>query len=226
MQKVLISLITIFALSLFFVTPVSANNGGYGCTPSYGNPCNKSKKIMINKMVQDPKTGDFVDNLGTNDPKFGPEQNVNFRITVTNTGNSHLSEVNVEDTLPSYVTFVSGAGNFDANTKKLFFTISDLKAGEARSFTIVAKTVSASDLPSNQGITCVTNNVVARSNDMEVADNAGFCIQTKVTTKGGMPVYSAPTVTKTPATGAESMLLLGLIPSILTGFALRKKAGK
>lgn len=225
MQKILVSLLTFLAFSLFFVAPVAADNSGYGvpCTTTYGNPC-ESKKIMINKMVQNPKDGNFVDNLGTNDPKFGPEQSVNFRITVTNTGNTLLSDVDVIDTLPSYVTFTSGAGNFDQATKKLRFHVKDLKAGESREFTITAKTVKASDLPKNQGITCVTNHVFAGANGMEATDNAAFCIQTQKTTKGGLPVFEAPNVTTTPATGAESLMFFTLIPSVLTGFMLRKSA--
>ena len=61
---------------------------------------------------------------------------------------------------------------------------------------------------------------------MSTTDNTGFCIQTQVTTKGGMTVFPAPQITKTPATGPEAALLLSLIPAALSGFALRKKAGK
>lgn len=226
MKKQLFLAITLFASSLFMVsaTPAMADNSGYGvpCNTTYGSPC-ESKNIIVNKMVQNPQNGDFVDNLGMNDPKFGPMQNVNFRITVTNTGNVLLQDVDVVDTLPSYVTFASGAGDFDTNTKKLRFHVKDLKAGESRSFTITAKTVAANDLPSNQGITCVTNSVFAGANGMESTDNAQFCIQTKVTTKGGMQVFPAPSITKTPATGPEMAYLLGLIPMGSLGYFLRRK---
>lgn len=218
-----------FAITSFLLLaqPVSADTGyGAPCVSTYGNPCNVSENILVNKAVQNPANGDFVDNLGTNDPKFGPLQTVTFRITVTNTGNTTLSDVKVVDTLPNFVTFVSGAGNFDANTKKLTFHVLDLKAGEARQFTLVVKTVAANELSNSQGITCVTNTVIATKGDMESTDNTQFCIQTQATTKGGLPVFPAPKVTTTPATGAESTLLFGLIPTVLTGFALRKKAGK
>lgn len=210
--------------TFFLATPAFADNGyGAPCTQSYGQPCAVAQSIIVNKEVQNPANGDYVDNLGTNDAKYSPMQQVNFRISVTNTGNTTLSDVKVTDTLPNYVTFVSGAGTFDASTKKLTFHVMDLKAGETRSFSLVAKTVAANDLPNNQGITCVTNNVVATSNGMETSDNAQFCIQTQATTKGGTPVYPAPKVTKTPATGAESFALIGFIPSALAGLLLRKR---
>lgn len=97
-------LITILFAAVFMTTPASARI--YGCNSTYGHPCPPSETITINKEVQNPKDGNFVDNLGMNDPKFGPSQNVNFRITITNTSNKDLSDVTVADTLPSYVTFV------------------------------------------------------------------------------------------------------------------------
>ncbi len=42
--------------------------------------------------------------------------------------------------------------------------------------------------------------------------------------KGGFPVYPAPVMNQTPATGPEMLPLLGMIPTALAGFALRRKS--
>jgi hypothetical protein len=58
-------------------------------------------------------------------------------------------------------------------------------------------------------------------------DNSQFCVEKSVaTTKGGLPVYPAPAMSQTPATGPEMLPLLGLIPGALGGLILRRKASK
>ena len=71
----------------------------------------------------------FVDNLNMNDPKYSPSSTAVFQITVTNTGSGTISKTTVKDTLPNYVTFVSGPGSFDANSKVLTFEVNNLDAG-------------------------------------------------------------------------------------------------
>lgn len=44
------------------------------------------------------------------------------------------------------------------------------------------------------------------------------------TTKGGLPVYPAPSMNQTPATGTEMFSLLGLLPAAGAGLFLRRKS--
>src|ERR1017187_8685888 len=74
----------------------------------YGN--NQSTQLNLNKMVQDPATGNFVDNLGTSNTIFNAGQNVDYRLVLSNNGNTSFGFVDVTDTLPSYLNFVSGPG--------------------------------------------------------------------------------------------------------------------
>jgi len=201
------------------------------CQPIYGGgqTCVQIGNVLINKTVQNPQTGAFLDNLNINDPKFTPSSNVTFHITVTNTGGSTINKTTVKDTLPGFVSFVSGPGSFDSNTKVLTFDIGNLKAGESRTFTVAAKVADEKQLPSDQGITCVVNQVMATSdNGQQSSDNSQFCIQKPVLgeTKGGLKVLPAPKVTITPPTGPEMLPLIGLIPTGLFGFLLRRRAGK
>lgn len=202
------------------------------CQPIYGGgqTCIQVGNILINKTVQDPKTNAFVDNLNINDPKFAPAVAVKFNITVTNTGSSTIAKTTVRDTLPQFVNFVSGPGNFDSNTKILTFDVGNLAASESKTFTIAAKVADEGQLPASQGITCVVNQALATSeNGQQSSDNSQFCIQKPVlgeTTKGGLKVFPAPAVSTTPPTGPEMLPLIGLIPTGVFGFLLRRKASK
>lgn len=228
MKKILnFVILTIFSLALAgAVSPAFADcqalyGGGQSCAPSFN--------FTINKLVQVPGKGNgqFVDNLSINDAKYSPSQNVNYEIIITNTGSQAIPTINITDTFPQFITFVSGVGNFDKNTKTLSFTISNLEAGKAVTYILAAKTADANFLPNDQGITCVINQVNATdSNGMTNSDSSQLCIQKNVL--GAIPpaVLPMPKIVATPATGPEMLPLLGLIPGALGGLMLRKKSNK
>lgn len=224
MKIILISFISFFAL-LF---SSGASFADVSCQPIYGGGqnCITIGKIVVNKTVQNPQTGQFVDNLGTNDPKHSPNQNVTFQISITNTGSTTVPQVVVKDILPGHVTFVSGPGNFDNNTKTLTFLIFNLNPNETRNFTLQAKVVDINQLPASENITCVVNQAIITATDTSASqDNSQFCIQKpQVTTKGGLPILPPPKVPVTPPTGAEMLGLIGLIPAGLSGWFLRRKS--
>lgn len=224
------------ALTFFaFAGAVSADSGVYGgygapCQPIYGGgeTCITVGSLLLNKTVQNPQTKAYVDNLSlSNDPKFGPNQKVEFRLSVTNTGDNTLSTVTVNDTLPSYLKFSSGPGTYDANSKTLTFDVFNLKANETRNFNVEAVVVDASGLPTAPAVNCVVNQAKATSGNSSSSDISQVCVQNTVatgTTKGGLPVMPAPKMSQTPATGAESLALVALIPSALAGFVLRRRS--
>ena len=230
MNKVYLFILT---LAIFaFMASAKGALADTSCQPIYGGgqTCIQVGNVVINKTVQNPQTGSFVDNLNVNDPKFAPGSSVTFNITVTNTGSSTINKVTVKDTLPQFVNFVSGPGSFDSNTKVLTFDVTNLKAAESRTLTVAAKVTEAGQFPADQGITCVVNQALAASeNGQQSSDNSQFCIQKPVlgeTTKGGLKVFPAPAVTITPPTGPEMLPLIGLIPSAIAGFFLRRKTSK
>lgn len=236
------------AIALALSLPKVANGQ---CTPIYGGgqTC-VSGNLVIDKKVANPQTGAMVDNLFENDPKYGPDQLVTFQLRITNTGNSALTNVVVKDILPPHVRFESGPGAYTDATRTLTFTIQTLNAGETQTFTITARTVSADNLSKNR--VCgdpdmVINQGIAAVNNVAVQDNAKFCIEkpaavggpvvvTQPTgvpgkgqptvTKGGLKVFPAPLVTKTPPTGPEMLALAALLPTGLLGQFLRKRSVK
>lgn len=211
------------------------------CTPIYGGgqSCVQVGNIRIDKKVAHPQTGALVDNLGVNDAKFAPDQAVTFDIRVTNVGDTTIQRITVRDIFPQFVDFVAGPGNFDAGSKVLTFEVINLGKGESRNFTVTGKVKPLNQLPAD-AVTCVVNQATASPNGETSRDNAQFCIERQAqvpaqpgkgeqvppTTKGGLKVFPQPTVTTTPPTGPEMLPLIGLIPTGLAGFFLRKKAGK
>ncbi len=223
------------------------------CTPIYGGgqTCVQTGNISINKTVQNPQTGVFVDNLGINDPKFAPGQTINFQIAVTDTGGQLLNQVFVTDTFPQFVTSVSGPGSFNTSTNTQSFEVDNLQPNETRTFNLSAQAVAENQLSSDTN--CVVNQSSATANGQTSQDNAQFCIQksaqpvttttpaTTTTTmvngqpvttvvnqptetKGGLKVFPAPQTVTTPPTGPEALPLLGMLPTGLLGYFLRKKS--
>ena len=232
MKYQLSSLVLFLATLLFLGTkPVSAATI---CQPIYGGgqTCVTSGTILIEKKVSTPtNAGMFVDNLGVNDAKFAPDQSINFLISITNTGGSPISKVTVRDYFPAEVTFVAGAGSYDAKTKTLSFDLTNVAAGETRTFIVTTKAVGADQLPANKTIVCDIVNKAVAIVDGQVEDTARFCIQkpavvttTPGTTKGGLKIFPPAQVTTTPPTGPEALALFGLVPTGMLGYFLRKKA--
>ena len=221
----------IFLLTIFsFANPLKAF-ADTSCQPIYGGgqTCVTTGNISINKTVMNPKTNQFVDNLNINDSRYQPEFTTTFQIAVTNTGNASISRVKVSDVFPQYITFSSGTGNFDSNTKTLTFEINNLLANETKNFTVLGKIVNSSLIPISQGsVVCVVNQATATNldNTSQVSqDNAQLCIE-KTATSSGFPVFPTTTIKTTPATGVESLVLFSLIPTGIAGWFLRKQSFK
>lgn len=164
------------------------------------------KEISIEKKVQNPNTGDYVDNLFASDYLFKPTQEVIFRVTVKNTGDQDLTGIRYEDILPSYLSYVSGS---------LSDTF-DLNVGQEKVFdTIKAQVVGSNNLPSNQGVYCVVNTAKAWIEDDTDVDTAQICIS-----KEGQILGAT-----LPKAGPQDNLYLLLGSGILgtAGWALLKK---
>lgn len=222
---------TIFFLTIFsFIIP-SKSFANVSCQPIYGGgqTCVTAGDILLNKKVLNPANNTFVDNLGINDSRYAPEFLVNFRLDITNSGDTNIAKVEVKDIFPQYVEFSSGPGTFDSKTKTLTFSLDSLAPNETKTFGLIGKVVSLNQLPANQGVVCVVNQAKATTNEgLMSSDNSQFCIEKKVAptlvpvTKGGFPVVSPVPVYTTPPTGPESLALFSLIPAGITGFILRK----
>jgi uncharacterized repeat protein (TIGR01451 family) len=225
LKKTTIAVTTVL-LTLGIIT--AAHAAGSECQVIYGGGevCNKQVSFDLSKSVQSPtKGGDFVHNLQVTDAHFMPGQVVSFKIKVTNTGNSTINRITVNDTLPQFLTFVAGPGDFNNDTKTLTFEMENLNANETREVVISTKVVDASALPSSQSITCTVNKVTAQENNGATAqDSSQLCIEKQIFAAPTPQVFTTVPVKTIPNTGPEMLPLLGLIPLGLTGLMLRKKS--
>jgi len=209
--------LTSLALTLG-VFPVSGDVAN--CKPIYGGgkSCVQDESLKIDTLVKNPGDNSFTDNLETGGDKYAPGQEIVFRVEVTNTGTSSLEDVEITNTLPSYVVFKSGQGTFDKNNNTLKLTISELQENDKKSFDIKANIAEQSKLPTQTGLTCLTNRVTAVSDNRRSMDNAQFCVQsvteeesesaqnndTDSMTKGGQkvsPESGLPTIPDTTRKG-------------------------
>jgi uncharacterized repeat protein (TIGR01451 family) len=192
------------------------NNGSYG--GSYGQNCFTS--IIVKKQVKNPSTHNFVDNLSAStDPHYKAGQFVDFQIQITNNGNVPLTNVEVEDALPQYITLSKGFGKFDPNTKMLTLTVDKLDVNETKTFYVTVQVVDDAKIPGN-GMVCVINHSQAQAQGNFSESNSQFCIEKKFV------VQPAPKMVQTPPTGPEMLPLIGLIPAGLSGLLLRRKSNK
>ena len=211
MKKVfgILSLIVALAFAPQAFADASCNNV-YGASCPTGN-------ISLDKKVRHPQSGEYLDTISSTDSTFLPDQEVKFRIDVKNTGSADLYDVWVDDKFPDYVEFVSGTGNYDKGSHKLWWKIDRLNAGEVKSFEIRVKLKNASSLP-NMAITCMTNHSKAVKDTMTAQDTASFCVQTKILGQ----------TTELPKTGANSFtMLIGLsVISSLLAISFAKRSVK
>ncbi len=220
------SLTVLFALSFLLLAFRSAQAGQYG----YGE-VEIVKKISLDKKVKHPsettKGGEavWVDNLFASQYLFQADQEVEFKITVTNISNQDVV-VRAKDILPLDYLFTYDSKDFSVNAsnqdlEKEF----ELKAGESKDLYFTAKVVSQDKLPQVGGYYCVLNTAQAQIKDEAeiLQDQAQICIAVEAVTKGGLPVITE----KFPETGpAENLVILfGSSILALTGGVLITRSG-
>lgn len=214
------------ALLALSVAGVAYASGESNCQPVYGGGevCQKQIKFTINKLVGSPtKGGNFVENLTVNDPRYSAGAEIPFKITITNTGNTEITNLSVVDTFPQYLTFLSGAGVNTKGSSQINFTVEKIAAGQTLEYVITAKAADAGNLPANQAITCVVNKVSATTQDGNTAnDNAQVCIEKPIVTPTPV-ILPKPMVKQIPSTGPETDILLGLVSTGALGYFIRRK---
>lgn len=238
MKKYIVTL-SILMATLFLWTNQAV--AGSNCQIIYGGGMNcGSAKLLIEKKILQPGTANtYVANLHTQDAHYQPNSPIFFKISIKNSTNERLSNITVTsifDSSRQFVDFANGPGNFDNKNKTLTYTIDALLPNEEKTVVLAGKTVASKNFPANQQVVCTTNSTQASTpNDTPTEATTEFCIDTNekmnTQTKGGipiqnqiLPVYSPSPMQKNPNTGPEMLPLIGLLPTGIFGYWLRKKA--
>lgn len=217
-NKYLIFALTSLTIVLFSFLTTAKNtlaDTNPACPTVYGAAC-PAGALFLDKKVQHLKTGEFLDTLSAADVTFPPNQEVNFRIEVKNTGTATLNSVQVQDKLPAELNFVSLSvtGNFDSNNRTVNWTIDTLDPGQSRFFQIKGQVKPQNELPATDN-SCVSNFAQAKKDTAVASDSAVLCIQTQA-------LKVAP-VTELPKTGPKELVYL-LLVMLPLGLVLKKLA--
>lgn len=166
----------------FIAAPVRAD---YCTTPYGGTEVCRPSDLTINKQVQNPVNGNFVENLTASDPTFAPGNEILFKLTIKNVSGETFNPVVIKDMFPSYLTFVAGPGTYNDSNKTLTFSLENLIAGETRVVEILTKV-----LPTSTSFMCVNNYAEAHADNVKRfdSDTAQICIQTNVLGATTLPV--------------------------------------
>lgn len=198
--------------------PIYGGAPEYGGIPAYGGGLVEPGKgdVLLDKMVKNPSTGNFVDQLGPLDPKYRPLNIVVFKITVKNPGEASIENAKVVDSLPEFVDYMSGPENstYDSASRQLTFQIDNLGPGEEKEFEIKARISHQSLLPEEKNVVCPVNVVEATLADNSDRDESQFCVEKELI------------VPQVPEAGAETMMLSIFGSLLSTGIYLRKKVSK
>jgi len=200
MKKIIYSI----SLALALLAVFSVESARAYVLPYYTGPSPEGL-IEIDKKVKNPTNDSFTDNLGTNDYKFAPGEEVVFKVRVKNIAEIDFVKVKITDSLPDYLVLTEG---------ELEKELENLKPDQAYEFEIKTKVVEADKLPSNQGIYCVVNRAKVIADDQENQDTAQLCLETKV--------LGASTQ---PEAGTNPLVLAGVFTTLASvGFFLKKRA--
>jgi uncharacterized repeat protein (TIGR01451 family) len=189
-MKKLFSFLFLFSV-LCFLSSVFARNAiadSYGSYGGGGTPTD----LTINKVVKNPISNVYVENLGSTDPTFSPGSTVTFRLIIANGSGETMNPVTVTDQLPDYLSFVSA--NVPSSTNKggnsVTFTLDNMIAGETRTIEVSVKVAEKSSFPVNRSMFCVSNysKVTAPARPNGDDDTAELCITTG---PGNLPVAGA-----------------------------------
>lgn len=216
MKKLLYFLFLFFGLvASVAITPEPAIADA-SCTPIYGGgtDCPPEQSLLLDKTVQNPGNGAFVDNVQLFDYAFLADQSVVYRLRIENTSNTQLTNIVVTDVLPENLRFIAGPGTYDQTNNTLTFTIAVLNAGSSRTFDVHAKVASIAELPTDQSTFCRSNSATAKSGNASDSDTAQICIEKKVLDTPALP---------TTGPGANMLLALGLIGVFIAGQRLALK---
>jgi len=213
-----ISLIIFSLLTGVLLTAFSAKKVSARCVDLYGGgqTCYEGE-LQVNKMVKNPSNGDYTDNLYSDNAKYSPDQEIWFQVTVRNTGNDNLTNIDVKDKFPDYVLFDSANGSWNNTDKTLTWKIDNLSPNDSKDYEIKGRIVGSGSLPNDAGTYCVNNYAEAKKDNKSASDTAYFCISKKVL---GM--------TTMPKTGANLLLTISLLFStfIIFFISFRKFSSK
>ena len=185
MNKLIITTVISIVLSIFPKTSF-AQYIGAAAQPTRG--------LLIDKKILNSANNQYVDNLNIEQQTFLPEQDVFFRITVSNVIQTDLKNLTISDFLPPLLNFVSSSeGSCDTPCKIVSLKLNTLKVGESKTIDIRTKVKPDGQLPGN--VSCQSNLArVTVDVNLIYEDTANFCVS-KILPQAKVIPITGPTQT-------------------------------
>jgi len=168
-------------ISLGLTSPVFAN-----CTTQYGgNTTCTQENYSLNKMVQDPITGVFVENITS--ARFTNGNTVVYRITVQTTTENHIDNVKVEDQLPDNIRYADSNPTGSVNDAKsvVIFNLGGMDGHTQQTMFIWAKVTSP--FPAEDPFCRDNTAILTGDNQNTQRDTARVCITNKILGSSSLP---------------------------------------
>jgi uncharacterized repeat protein (TIGR01451 family) len=159
----------LLSLSLSLASPV----GAY----MYGEE-QPTSQLIVDKQITTSENINWQDNLPATQEVLREGDLVKFKITIKNSGDKDLINIEVIDSLPEYLTPVFNPGEYDQENNKIKWKIEKLNAGDQKTFEIRAH-IDSSNQELIEGTQCLINKVeaVAETGESD-QDTSSFCITT------------------------------------------------
>lgn len=153
---------------------VSAFNGS-NVLAQYSSSNPSDYNLSVDKKIKWVEKNQTYDNIDQKTHVFTSNEQIEFTITVENTGKTVIPRIEVTDYLPKYLTLINFPGNYDKALQKVTWSIDNLNNGEKKEFSIRA---TVSDL-TNSGVNWgykQTNRVEVKSESTSDSDTASYFI--------------------------------------------------
>ena len=151
------------------------------------------KMVTVDKKIRLMKENILLDNVPTSKYVFVDGDTIEFEIAVTNTGNEDLTEVNLSDVLPKYLSLIFNPGSLDKNSNTLNWSLDKLSAGENKIYIVRAK---ISGFEATNGVQTIklTNKAYVTANGINDQDNASYYVTKQMVPTTGddsLPIKTA-----------------------------------
>lgn len=158
-----------------------------------GIVCQEAKDFSVDKKIQTPGDGSFVDQIPQSDRMIAPERTMIFRIEIANKTSRTLRNITVTDTLPAHIQFVRSDIPVKQSGDKLTLTLATLETKKTSRVNIETKVKAKSSLPATSPVICVANQVEARSGFNNLGrDFVTFCIDNASTAEAAAATTTSP----------------------------------
>lgn len=167
------SFLTVSLVAGAILSSVNSVSAAVRCETQYGGNqvCVTTGELQIDKEILDPRDSSYKDNLYVTDYRFQTADFVTFRLTIKNVGDDTLRDIEVVDTLPSFLFYTGGSVSG--------YTKDALNPGDTWTIEVKTQIVSESQLVVDR-ICGVNTAEVWADGDQHDKDTAELCAAKKV----------------------------------------------